>query len=163
MVGGARQPEFADQPVLEGAGHAFNPTLGLWRTGEDLFNAQFLYGAAEVGGFHRWLDMAGFSAELEDTVAITIEGQGDPVAADDPFHQQEIAPGVFLGLEDGARHRAGGIIHRQQQGEPGSPLFQPGVMAAVDLQQHALLGHPLPTYPVFGGTVPPGAGQTVAV
>ena len=36
-------------------------------------------------------------------------------------------------------------------------------MAAVDLQQHALLGHPLPPNPVFGGTVPPGAGQTVAV
>ena len=57
--------------------------------------------------------MAGLSAELEDPVAIAIEGQGDPVAPDDPFHQQEVSPGVLLGLEDCARHRFGGIIHRQ--------------------------------------------------
>ena len=84
-------------------------------------------------------------------------------ATDDPFHQQEVAPGVLLGLEDGVHHRAGGIIHCQQQYEPGSPLLQPGMMAAVDLQQHALLGHPFPPDPVFGRTMPPGADQTEAV
>ena len=36
-------------------------------------------------------------------------------------------------------------------------------MAAIDLQQHALLGHPFTAHPVFGGAVLPGAGQTVAV
>ena len=160
---GSRQPEFADQPVLEGAGHAFHPALGLWRTGKDLFNAQFLHGPGKMGWTHGLGYMPGLSGKLEDPVAIAIESQGGLIAADDPLHQQEVAPGVLIGLEDGARHRAGSIIHRQQQGEPRPPLFQPGVMAAVDLQQHALLGHPLPPYPVFGGTVPPGAGQTVAV
>ena len=28
--GSVRQPEFADLPVLEGAGHAFHPSLRLW-------------------------------------------------------------------------------------------------------------------------------------
>lgn len=37
------------------------------------------------------------------------------------------------------------------------------MMAAVDLQQHALLGHPFPPDPVLGWTVPLGAGQAVAV
>ena len=161
--GGSRQPEFADQAVLEGAGHAFDTTLGLRRTGEDLLNAQFLHGPAEVG----WADglryMPWLSGKLEDPVPVSVDCQGDAVAADQTLHQQKVAPGVLLGLEDGVGDRAGGIIHRQQQDEPGSPLLQPGVVAAVDLQEHAFLGHPRPPYPVFGGTVPPGAGQPVAV
>ena len=37
------------------------------------------------------------------------------------------------------------------------------MMAAVDLQQHSLLVHPLPSDPVLGGTVLLGTGQAVAV
>ena len=36
-------------------------------------------------------------------------------------------------------------------------------MAAVDLQQHAFLGHPFPAHPMLGRTVSPDAGQAVAV
>ena len=107
--------------------------------------------------------MSGLSGKLEDPVAVAIEGQGNPMAADDPFHQQEVAPGVLLGVEDSVGYHAGGVVHRQQQDEPGSPLLQPGVVAAVDLQKHALVGHPLPPYPVLGWAVSPGAGQPVAV
>ena len=42
------------------------------------------------------------------------------------------------------------------------PLIQPGMVAAVDLQQHPLLGQSFPPDPVFGRTMPPGAGQTEA-
>ena len=37
------------------------------------------------------------------------------------------------------------------------------MMAASDLQQHTLLGHPFPPDPVFGRTVLPGDGQAMAV
>ena len=37
--GGARQPEFTDQPVLEVASHAFDTALGLRGTSKYLFNA----------------------------------------------------------------------------------------------------------------------------
>lgn len=49
---GPRQPEFADQPVLEGAGHALHPALGLWRTGKELLDAQFPHGPGELGRSH---------------------------------------------------------------------------------------------------------------
>ena len=47
------------------------------------------------------------------------------------------------GAEDGVDRRAGGVVHGQEQGEFGSPVLQPGVMAAVQLDQHPRLGHPL--------------------
>ncbi len=31
------------------------------------------------------------------------------------------------------RHRPSSIVHRQQQHQPGSPVFQPGMMAAIQL------------------------------
>ena len=148
---GSRQPEFADQPVLEGAVHAFHAPLGLWRAGEDLFDAQFPHGPGELGWAHRLGDMPGLAVELEDPVAITVESQGDAVAPDYPIHQQEVAPGVLLGSEESIGHRAGGVVHCQQQYESGTSVLQPAMMAAVDLQQHALLGHTLPAYTMLGG------------
>ncbi len=161
--GGSRQPEFADQPVLECAGHAFHPSLGLWRTGKDLFNTQFPHGPGELGWAHGLGNVPGLAVELEDAVAIAVDGQGDPIAAYDSLHQQEVAPGVLLRSEESIGHRPGGIVHRQQQDESGSSILQPAVMAAVDLQQHALLGHPFPSDPVLGRTMLPGAGQAMAV
>ena len=59
-------------------------------------------------------------------------------------HQQhEVASGVLAGAEDGVDRRAGGVVHGQEQGEFGSPVLKPGVMAAVQLHQHPSLGHPL--------------------
>ena len=160
---GSRQPEFADQPVLEGAVHAFHASLGLWRTGKDLFDAQFPHGPGELGWAHRLGDMPGLAVELEDPVAITVESQGDAVASDYPIHQQEVAPSVLLGSEYGIGHRAGGVVHCQQQYESGPSVLQPAMMAAVDLHQHALLGHTLPAYTMLGGTMAPGTDQAVAV
>ena len=96
-------------------------------------------------------------------MAVAVEGQGKAEAADGPLHQQEVAPGVLLWAEYGVGHSAGGIIHRQQQYESGPSVLEPAMMAAADLQQHALLGHPFPAHPVFGRTVLPGAEQARAV
>ena len=82
---------------------------------------------------------------------------------DDVLHQQEVAPGVLLGPEESIGHRAGSVVHCQQQYESGPSALQPRVVAAIDLQQHALLRHPFPPDPVLGRTVLPGAGQAVAV
>lgn len=107
--------------------------------------------------------MPWLAIELEDTVAIAVDGQGDAVALDYPIHQQEVAPGVLLGPEESIGHRAGGVVHRQQQYESGPSVLQPAMMATVHLSQHALLGHPSPPDPVLGRTVLPGAVQAVAV
>ena len=59
----------------------------------------------------------------------------------------------------GLGHDAGGIVHRQQQHEPGPPLLQPGMVTAVDLHQHALLGHAPTPEPVLRGAATAGAAQ----
>ena len=80
---------------------------------------------------------------LEDGVAIAVQRQGNAPALDQAIQQHEVASGVLTGAEDGVDRRAGGVVHGQQQGEFGSPVLQPGVMAAVQLHQHPRLGHPL--------------------
>ena len=57
-----------------------------------------------------------------------------------------------FGTERRGGHRAGGVVHRQQQGELGTVIAQPPVVAAVDLHQHPFLGHSLSPYPVLGWT-----------
>ena len=102
---------------------------------------QFLQATGELGGFRRRLRLAG--VVLEDGMAIAVQRQGDAPALDQALHQDKVASGVLTGAKHGVGHRAGGVVHRQQQDEFGSPVLQPGVMAAVQLHQHPGLGHPL--------------------
>ena len=69
--------------------------------------------------------------------------------SDQAAHEQEVAPGILLFGEPGAGHGTGGIVHCQQQRKPGTFLTQPLVVAAVDLQEHPLLGHTPAAYPVL--------------
>ena len=57
--------------------------------------------------------------------------------------------GVLLLAEEGVDHRAGGIVHCDQQRERWHPVPQPRVMTAVHLDQHSLPGHSLAAYPVL--------------
>ena len=66
--------------------------------------------------------------------------------------------------EQGVDHAARGIVHREQYRELWPVLAQPPVIAAVQLDQHALPWHPLPAHPVLGRapsprTVQSGVGQ----
>ena len=78
---------------------------------------------------------------LEDRVSATVDGQRYPALPDQPLHEKEVAAGVLLLTEQSVRHRAGGIVHGQQQGEPGSLFPQPPIVAPIYLQQHPFLGH----------------------
>ena len=112
-----------------------------------MLNSQFLHGAGELGGT-RWV-LAEIAGELEDRVAVAVEGQGYSIFSDQAAHEQEVAPGILLLGEQGAGHGTGGIVHCQQQRKPGTFLTQPLVVAAVDLQEHPLLGHTPAAYPVL--------------
>ena len=152
MVAPASQPEFGYQPVLEGSGGTFHTALGLRRASEDLLDAQFLHGPAEVGGLHRRLDVPGLARKLAHAVAVAVKGNGPAPAFDQALHQGEVAAGVLLGTKHRVDHGAGGIVHRQEQGELGTVIAQPPVETAVDLHQHPSLGHPLSPGPVLGWT-----------
>ena len=54
---------------------------------------------------------------LEDGAAVGIEGEGNAAAPEQVLHQQEVAVAVFLLAKQGVDHRAGGVVHRQQQRE----------------------------------------------
>jgi hypothetical protein len=50
---------------------------------------------------------------LEDGVAVRVYREGYPVPLDDATQQEEIAPGVFLLMEECVGNCSRGIVHRQ--------------------------------------------------
>ena len=127
--------------------------------GEDLLDAQFGDGFAEVGGLHRGLDVLGSAGKLEHAVSVAVECDGPPPAFDQPLHQGEVAAGVLLGTDHRVGRGAGGVAHRQEQGELGAVIVQPPVETTVDLHQHASLRHSLSPDPMHGRTPIAWAGD----
>ena len=76
------------------------------------------------------------------------------------LHQQEVVVAVFMIAKQGVDHRAGGVVHRQQQRERWAVVSQPPVITAVQLDQHARSWHPLATDPVLGWTATAGTAQS---
>ena len=58
-------------------------------------------------------------------------------------------------MHDGAR----GVVDGEQQGEARAALLEPGVMAAVDLEQHPRPWHALAPHAVLWRAAPPRAGH----
>ena len=90
-------------------------------------------------------------------MTVAIEGERDAAAPDDLLQQEEVAAGVLGGAEEGVHGCAGRIVDGEQQGEARAALLEPGVMAAVDLKQHPLAGHPLTPDAVLGRPAATGA------
>ena len=164
QVGCASQPRFGNQPVLKGARRSLHTPLGLGRRGKDHLDTQFSHSPAELGRPGR---EAGSRRVPEHAVAVGVESHGQAATLHQPADQQEVAVGILLLTEPGGHHRAGGVIHRQQQHELGASVLQPGVVATVQLHQHASLGHPLTTETVLrrapaAGTADARLGQNAA-
>ena len=84
-------------------------------------------------------------------MAVAIKGQGDSPLPDQPFQEHQVAAGVLAGAECRLGHGAGGVVHGDEQRQLRSQVLQPGMVAAVDLHQHALLGHaPAPEAVLLG-------------
>ena len=79
---------------------------------------------------------------FEDRMAVGVEGEGNAVASKKSLHQQQVVVAVLLLAEPGVDYSAGGVVHREEQRELRPVFPQPPVMAAVQLYQHALPGHP---------------------
>ena len=111
---GASQAEFSCQPILKGACRSLHATSCLGRLGENHLYSQFLHGPAEMG-WHP--GEAGTGRVPEDGVAVGVEGDGYAGMLQQTLDQQEVVATVFLLAEEGVNHRAGSIIHRDQQRE----------------------------------------------
>lgn len=70
--------------------------------------------------------------------------------------QEEVAVGILLKAEDGSQHAAGGIVDGSQQHEPRAAVLEPGVVAAVHLDEEPRLGHALPAATMARGTAGTG-------
>ena len=151
------EPEFRDQPVLEGSSRTLHTPLGLRRKGENQLYSQLLHGSSELG----WrLGGLIFRPVLEYGVPIGVEGERNAAALYQALDQQEVTAGILLAAEQGVDHGAGGIVHREQKGELGPVFAQPAVMTAVQLYQHAFPGHPLTAHPVLGRASSPWTAQS---
>ena len=109
--GCTREPQFRDQPVLEGSGRPLHPPLGLGRQDEYHLNPQLCHCPPELGGRAGWVI---FRLVLEDRVPVGVQGEGNAAAPEQSLHQPEVAVGILLLAEQGVDHAAGGIVHREQ-------------------------------------------------
>ena len=101
-----------------------------------------------------WVGVPGgliFRTVFEDSVPVGVQGERNAAAPEQSLHQQEVTAGILMIAKQGARHTACGIVHREQDRELRSVLAQPPVATAIQLDQHAFPGHPLPAHRCLGG------------
>ena len=146
--GQASQAQLRDEAILQGTPKAFNAALGLGRASGDGADAQLDQGPAEL---RRLLSprqlFLGSPARMgithEDAMPIVIEGVGDAVGGEHLAQQEEVAMSILLSAKDRGHHAAGGVVDRRQKGGAWPIGPEPGVRAAIDLQEHAFLGVPI--------------------
>jgi len=100
--------------------------------------------------------LRGAGVAMKQAVAIRIGGGGNPVALDQVAEEQKVPVRVFLGAKDAGQDGAGGIIDRGVEDEARAALLEPGMMAAVHLDEQTGLRHALAAATVPRGT--PGTG-----
>jgi hypothetical protein len=94
-------------------------------------------------------------------MAVGVRGGGNAVAANDLVEELEIAMSIFLGAKNAPQHAARRIVDGRMQDEPWAPVFEPGMMTAVDLDEETRLRHGLTAAAVAWGTPFAGTGQSV--
>jgi hypothetical protein len=162
---GLGEAEFDHQAVLEGTEEALDAPFGLGRMGPDPADAELTEGPADLG-------LAGDAAELllqgereagiraKDAMAIGVDRAGEAIASGEAAEEEEVAVGILLRAEDAVEDLAGRIIDRAVQDEAGAPVLEPGVVAAVHLDQEARLWHALSPAAMPGWAPLTGAADT---
>jgi len=91
-------------------------------------------------------------------VLIGVRGQGESGTVGGLAEDPEVAGGGLFLIKVGADDRAGRIVNPGVQHKCRAAVFQPGVMTAIELGEHALLRHAVAAGPV--GWRAPGPGTT---
>ena len=82
---------------------------------------------------------------------VAVDGQGYAPLVDHALKEHQVGAGVLGGAEDGLNHGAGGLVRGDEQRQLWSSVLQSGVLTAVDLNQHSLLGSAATPEPVLLG------------
>lgn len=162
--GDAREAQFGDEPILQGAKDALNAALGLRTGGGHPVDPEFLQEATHLRRGARPLELffeapARGAGAPEDAVAVGVGGEGEAGSASELAEDVKVACGRFLIVEPAGEDLTRGIIHGGVQDESGTAVFEPGMMAAVELDEHAFLRHAVAAGAVLRRAAPAGAGD----
>ena len=163
-VADAGEAELTDQAILEGAPDAFDATLRLRRRSGDPGDTQLPEGAPDLGGIGAAAQLfiqrkrRAFAA-LEDAVPIRVDRDREAMGSHQVAEQQQVAGGILAFAEDGPQDLAGGVVDCMKQDERGAAGLQPGVMAAVHLDEEPGATHALPPLTVLGRAAAPRTAQ----
>src|SRR3990170_8270454 len=160
----AGEAQFGAQAILAGAKEPLDATLRLRALGGDPLDAEFLQSAGDLcgGGFPSELLLEGkwFGlTAVEDAVAITVHGDRDALRLRQGVQDLEVAMGILLVPEGGGEDLSSGVVHGHDDGEARTPVVEPGVGTAVELDEEAGLRHPLAPAAVARGAAPPRATE----
>lgn len=163
---GLGEAELADEAVLEGAKEPLDPPLGLRGACADPADAEFLEGAPDLGRRGSALELLGegqwgAGIAVEDPVAVGVRRTGEAIAADELAEEQEVAVGILFQAEDAAEDPARRVVDGRVEHETWPAIFEPGVVAAIHLDEEAGLGHACPTATMAGGTAGAGAADAL--
>lgn len=166
---GLGQPEFDHETILKRPKEPLDAPPGLRRMGADPADPQLLERPADLRRLGAALELLGQGERgagiaMKNAMPIGVDGSRQAIAPDEVAQEEEVAVGVLLEAEDSGQDSAGGVIDGRQQHEPRTAVFQPGVLAAVHLDQEPGLRHALPAAamarrPAGPGTPHPGGAQ----
>jgi hypothetical protein len=103
------------------------------------------------------------SGTLEDTETIVVESARAAVAVEDSSKEEEVTLAVLVVAEESVRDKVGSIIDGGNESKTRASIFEPEMIAAVYLQQHALFGKAFPATSVLSRAASLGAGEAVSV
>jgi len=161
------QAQFHHEPILEGAKEAFDPALGLGRPGADPADAQFLQGAPHLRRCEPTGELLGkrrrrAGIAMKDAMAIGVDRRRKAVAPDELAQEQEVAVRIFLKPKHGGEHPTRRIVDGGEEHQAGPPVLEPGVVAAVHLDEEAGLRHALAPAAMARRPAAPWAGKARA-
>ncbi len=148
------------QAVLQGLEDAFRTASGLRRIGRDMFDAQMLEGASDLGRTGPIDLAAGLRCMKIMAAAVRIEAQGQAMVAKNLFQGPERRSGAFLLDQKGRKNSARRIVQRDDQIER-LVVLKPRKARPILMQHHAQHRAPRPLAPV--GAPPRGFRQQAPV
>ena len=164
-VGDAGEAQFRAEPILEGPKEPLDATFRLRTAGGNPADAQFLQGTGDLRGcgFSRQLLLQGQRARgggpVEDPVAIAVDGDGDAFPLREGLEDEEVAVRIFFIAKGGGGDLTGGVVHGGDEGQARAALVEPGVGAAIELDEEAFLKHPRTPSAVARWAAAPRAGH----
>jgi hypothetical protein len=161
---GLGKAQFRDEAILERTEESLHATFALWAGRRDPADTELLEGPAQLGRRDRASQLVlerqrGPGITMKEAVAIGVHRDGDTITLNEAAEQQEVAMRVLLLAKDRGEDFARGVIDGGVQDQPRATVLEPGVMAAVHLDEEAGLGHTFAPSAMAWGTAGSGAAD----